>query len=105
MPTVLSKLLSAAVPNLVFGISVLLCEESGFIHPVEKSLDSSLAGGVGIAHHAGPAYRMRLMVVAFATVFSAWFGNPCALDQQSEDIDGTRSCVEQGCCYITDWVY
>ena len=28
--------------HLVFDVSVLLCEESGFVHPVEKSLDSSL---------------------------------------------------------------
>src|SRR6218665_2257109 len=41
---------------LAFDISALLCEESGFIHPVEESLDSSLVGGVGTS----PPCRTRI---------------------------------------------
>ena len=70
--------------NLVFDITVLLYEESRFVHPVEKSLDSSLVGGVDIT----PPFRTRIQdavdgtVVALATVFNSWSGNPCALSRR-----------------------
>ena len=103
--TVFSKLSSAAVIIQAFDVSVRLCEKSCFAGYIRLRIRwiRYLSEVLAQPHHAGPAYRMRLMVAAFTTLQrQVW--QPVR-SQQMEGIDGARSCIDERYFLLTrSWI-